>query len=159
MFIDDKKLILQTTLSQTYLLKCPYPYLLIIHFIYYGTIYIPFIQNLQVKPDLYDWLDLTPEGNTVTTSKENSISYENCYTNAADNLEGEYSSLHGVPKVSLQEEKNAIRAEILKNVMVRETSRIVINSRPDRAANIGNDGVYTGGFTRKQAKNSHIILL
>jgi len=89
--------------------------------------------DLQNKPEIYDRTeidnliggiettagspqDLNLEGSTLSISSGNSISFENWDTNAADDFDGEYSSLSGAPKVYTQDEVDTIKAEILKDV-------------------------------------------
>jgi len=89
--------------------------------------------DLQNKPELYDKAEidnliagiettggspqnLSIEGSTLSISAGNTISFENWDTNAADDFDGEYSSLNGTPKVYTQDEVDAIKAEILANV-------------------------------------------
>ncbi|UJH91735.1 hypothetical protein LZ575_03365 [Antarcticibacterium sp. 1MA-6-2] len=89
--------------------------------------------DLQNKPELYSKSEidnliqgiestggspqnLNLEGQTLTISGGNSISFENWDTNAADDFDGEYASLNGAPKVYTQEEVDAIKAEILVHV-------------------------------------------
>src|SRR5690606_15759314 len=76
--------------------------------------------DLQNKPELYNKTeidnlmegiettggtpqDLILEGSTLSISGGNTISFENWDTNAADDFDGEYSSLNGVPKIYTQE--------------------------------------------------------
>ncbi|WP_106197158.1 hypothetical protein [Salegentibacter salegens] len=59
---------------------------------------------------------LNSNKNSLTITGGNSVSFEGWDTNAADDFDGDYSSLTGAPKVYTQDEVDAFKTEIMKDV-------------------------------------------
>ena len=73
------------------------------------------VDSLVINLDGGDGIvqSLNLEGEKLSISGGNSISFDNWDTNTSDDFDGEYTSLNGAPKVYTQDEVNAIKAEIL----------------------------------------------
>jgi hypothetical protein len=101
--------------------------------------------DLQNKPELYNKTNidnlieciettrdspqyLNFEGSTLSISEGNSISFENWDTKVADNFDGEYSSLSDASEIYTNEEVDAIKAEIMKDVEANFTKKAEVIS-------------------------------
>ena len=85
---------------------------------------------------------LALEGNELSISGSNTISFENWDADASDDFDGKYSSLTGAPKIYTQTEVDSIKAEIIQNLadnyMKKPKVNTISSSRDLKPEDIGN---------------------